>query len=586
MMYSKKLSRQIKKAFGDEEFSPEVLAAAASWAQNGENPGLQSTAEKLKEFGVFLENLDKTFAQNETMLDLANRSLEVSTRELYDANEKAVFLNRAITAMLNSLDEGFLVIDRIGTCSKIISLAAKQFIGHDPAGENIADIFSIEADNRESFAEWLEMVFDEVIAFQDLIALAPKFLKTRDENQIIEVSFKPIRALDGKIQEVVIILKDVAEIFEAEKSLKGQKSFTEMVIKYLNGKSNFQRMIQMTRETADLMRNWEFNGASETQTLEFLTRQLHTIKGGLNMLSIDKIGSKVHEFEDQILAAQKQNSSLPDMVILIRAQGQELADEMSAFLNKHKRVFKFDTNKSVVKEVPANSIYKFSDHLLKTGLKDLLDHYVREIVEVPVMSMFAPIDSNVFSISIQMGKNVEFLIKDPKEIRVIPEFYTSLFEQMIHLFNNIVDHGIEFPEERQVREKSLEGKINVTIDAIDGDKNLVFCIEDDGRGIDPVRIRERLDRKGINHLAESDEEVIYHILDQGISTKEHTTEMSGRGVGMASLYSEIINIGGRLALSSKVNFGTKFEITVPYIRELNQGIIQKAISDDRHIKSA
>lgn len=577
-MIGKTLNDQLVETFGSEDFLKEVLDAVAIWKKEGVDPLTQEVVYKLGEFGKLLEAIDKTYAQADNMIAFANQWVADSAKELNDSNSQVVFLNKAITTMFNSLDQGFLIIDETGTVTQFASRAAKNFIGRDPVGQHLADIFDILADNRDSFYEWLSMVFEEVIPFDDIIELAPKALVTQDENQKIDVSWKPIRSHETtKIEQIVIIFNDVSEKYAAEASLKRQKTFTEMVIKYINGKANFIRMIQMTRETAELMKAWEFSEEYGKASLEYLTRELHTLKGGLNMLSMDELGHRIHDYEDDIRVSQERSASFKETEKLVRLLGNDLSENLKKFLEKYKRVFKFDSDSASIKEVPTNNVYKFSERLLKGGMTDLLRSFVKEIVEVPALSMFAPLESNVFSKSLQMGKNIDFLVKDPKEIRVIPEFYMNLFEQMIHIFNNMVDHGIESPDQRMIMKKDPVGKITVSVDVNESSNQLQFIIDDDGKGIDPVEIRAKLEKAGVAHQTETDDQVIYHIFDQGFSTREAVSMTSGRGVGMSAFMAALKEMNGKVKMKSVVGKGTQFEIIVPYIRDLDSSIIQKNI---------
>jgi two-component system chemotaxis sensor kinase CheA len=603
-MRSKKLLRQIKKNFQSEDFEGEVKSAVEILQGGGLLPNAPTFFENLLALPHFLDTIDNSYTQNETMLELANRSLEVSTKELYQANEQFRLLNQAISAMVNSLDEGFLVIDKSGRCGNVISNAAIKFLAREPKGEALTEILNIKPEERESFNEWMQMLFNEVIPFDDLIELAPKQLDLEGSQQKIEIKLKPIRSPEDKtITDIVVILIDISEKAEAERKLGEQKLFTDMVIKYLNNKTNFIRIIQLTRETADSMRSWVPNEAAWNETLESLSRELHTLKGGVNTFSMYQLGYKIHQIEDEILTFCAMNTNLQENTELIRALGQDLLDTLFEFLEKNKRIFNFnDKTAQPLKEVPTNNIYKFCAELLKIGLTDLLKYYVDEIVVVPFISMFAPVEANIYTQSINMGKQVDLTFQDPKLVKVIPEFYNALFEQLVHIFNNILDHALEVPEERIAYGKDPTGKIVVKVDIVDNNtlfdistlpasykntfKNinanystkikgwLHLYISDDGKGINPEIIRKKLDQKNINHTDESDEQVIYHIFDQGFSTNETTTITSGRGVGMTAVLKTVETMGGQLTISSAVGKGTTFSIRVPYIKEIDQGMVE------------
>ena len=348
-MRSKKLLRQIKKNFQSEDFETALLQAADILKAGGTLSDIAAFCEQLQAVPHFLDTVDNSYAQNETMLELANRSLEVSTKELYQANEQFRMLNQAISAMVNSLDEGFLVIDKNGRCGSVISNAAIRFLGREPKGEGLAEILNIKEEEKVSFGEWMQMLFNEVIPFDDLIELAPKQLNLGTSEQKIEIKLKPIRSTeDNRITDIVVILIDISEKAEAERKLGEQKLFTDMVIKYLNNRSNFIRVIQLTKETADSMRSWVSEESAWGENLKTLLRELHTLKGGVNTFSIYQLGYKIHQIEDEILTFCSPNSDRNESTLLIRALGQDLLETLQEFLDKNKRIFNFTDRKAHV----------------------------------------------------------------------------------------------------------------------------------------------------------------------------------------------------------------------------------------------
>jgi chemotaxis protein histidine kinase CheA len=133
----------------------------------------------------------------------------------------------------------------------------------------------------------------------------------------------------------------------------------------------------------------------------------------------------------------------------------------------------------------------------------------------------------------------------------------------VHLFRNSVDHGIESPELRSELGKEPEGNISIHIER--SDELFVLEYRDDGRGIDPKAIRNKM--KKLNYpqesLQEPDESIIYHIFDSEFSTSEEVTDLSGRGVGLHDLYREVNQLKGNISVISIVGEGTKFIFKIP-----------------------
>jgi two-component system chemotaxis sensor kinase CheA len=141
----------------------------------------------------------------------------------------------------------------------------------------------------------------------------------------------------------------------------------------------------------------------------------------------------------------------------------------------------------------------------------------------------------------------------------------DLFDPLMHLMRNSIDHGLEGPEERERAGKGPEGTIR--INAVQQEDQVVIELSDDGRGIDPERIKRKAIEKGFLKAEDvarlGDEEALQLIFLPGFSTAEQVTDLSGRGVGMDVVRSMVGRVGGQITLHSKLGKGTTTTITLP-----------------------
>ena len=145
-----------------------------------------------------------------------------------------------------------------------------------------------------------------------------------------------------------------------------------------------------------------------------------------------------------------------------------------------------------------------------------------------------------------------------------------------HMLRNAVAHGIELPEQRKAVGKKVEGLITISFDR-EGPE-IVLHIEDDGAGLNTEAIRARALEQGL--IAEgtelSDDDVMQFILQTGFSTATEVTQISGRGVGMDVVNSEVKQLGGSLHIESKAGQGTIFTVRLPYTLAINQALLVMA----------
>lgn len=208
-----------------------------------------------------------------------------------------------------------------------------------------------------------------------------------------------------------------------------------------------------------------------------------------------------------------------------------------------------------------------------------------EVIEermIPVGSVFSRLPRIVRDLSHEEGKDVELIIEgdDKKLDRTVIDKIT---DPLIHMIRNCVDHGIEMPEERKVLGKEKRGTIKLKASR---EKNsIVIEVEDDGKGIDAKKIKEVAIKKGILPIDEinamSDEKLQELSFLPGFSTKEKITEVSGRGVGLDVVKTNIKEVGGIVELYSKKGEGTRIRIELPLTIAIISVLIVN-IKDERY----
>ena len=196
---------------------------------------------------------------------------------------------------------------------------------------------------------------------------------------------------------------------------------------------------------------------------------------------------------------------------------------------------------------------------------------------VPVAQVFRPFPRLVRDMSQQLKKSVT-LVTEGETTESDKTIVDSLFEPLMHLVRNALDHGIETSQQR--REAGKPPGATLTLRAARTGDRFAIDVSDDGRGIDPVVVRRKAEEKGLLTAAElealSDEEAIDLIFSAGFSTADKVSNISGRGVGMDVVRTTIERIGGRVSLKSRAGAGTTVSLDLPMNMALLQIMVVEA----------
>lgn len=166
--------------------------------------------------------------------------------------------------------------------------------------------------------------------------------------------------------------------------------------------------------------------------------------------------------------------------------------------------------------------------------------------------------------------DVDFVNPDTELDRSLLEHMTAPLE---HMLRNAVDHGVETVAQREAVGKSATGKVTLSLSRDGGD--IVLKLQDDGAGIAIDKVKAKAIERGLMTADAklTDHEVLQFILQQGFSTAEKVTQISGRGVGMDVVSSEIRQLGGSITIDSESGQGTLFTVRLPFTVSISRSLM-------------
>jgi two-component system, chemotaxis family, sensor kinase CheA len=191
---------------------------------------------------------------------------------------------------------------------------------------------------------------------------------------------------------------------------------------------------------------------------------------------------------------------------------------------------------------------------------------------VPVKTTFQKMQRIVRDTAMAVKKDVAITLVG-EETELDKTVLEKINDPLVHLIRNSVDHGIEATEARLAVGKSAKG--NVTLSAFHESGKLVIEVKDDGAGLNPEKLKRKAIEKGIlkPDAVLTEKEAFALIFAPGFSTKEAVTDVSGRGVGMDVVKTNIHELSGEIHIDSKLGRGTTFRITLPLTLAIIDGMI-------------
>lgn len=203
-----------------------------------------------------------------------------------------------------------------------------------------------------------------------------------------------------------------------------------------------------------------------------------------------------------------------------------------------------------------------------------LQDQVRALHLVPAATQLQPLARLVRDVALDLGKKVDFTIMGG-DIEIDRPILEGIKDPLMHLLRNAIDHGIESPQERLVQGKSETGYLKIEVSR--ADDRILMTISDDGAGISTDQVTKHAIRKKIlTHseiLALNKAEIIDLIFRPGFSSKEMITDISGRGVGLDIVLTNIRNLKGHIKVDTIEGKGTVFVLSLPLTLSTDHGLI-------------
>jgi len=293
-------------------------------------------------------------------------------------------------------------------------------------------------------------------------------------------------------------------------------------------------------------------------------RYVHTIKGNSRTYGFDEIAQTVHEVEDFIFTLSRPTLTSDELVMVLRDL-KKIESTLDRY--KHLNDVKLERSTAGENEVALLEVSGLVKKLAKDGV---LKPYVNDQNFINILKKLESLTSDSFlgsirplldslpSLAKQLGKKTPRVIFEGEDFQIerkIAEKYEDIF---VHLIRNSMDHGFS-PHQ--------EGELFISV--ISGEKIRHIVFNDSGRGLNIKKLRSRGIEKGIIGPEANDEAVARLVFHSGVSSTDHVTDISGRGIGMDAVKAFVAQLGGKIEielidLPADPGFSLfRFRITIP-----------------------
>lgn len=303
----------------------------------------------------------------------------------------------------------------------------------------------------------------------------------------------------------------------------------------------------------------------------------------VSLQNLDRISADMEEIQAMKIVIEEQYADLIKINLkidyLVHAWKKSLTHLKSLFNHEEERLDTlFSTRFFELVEI--NNEMHGMQRALRTPINELsallnsLQDEIRRIRLIPVDSQLRYLPRIVRDLANGLKKQINFKIIN-NDVKIDKMVLDGLKDPIVHLLRNAIDHGIETPEVRLSANKPEQGSIFIEVKQ--EDHQIVFEISDDGAGINLEVLIHAALRKNLATQAELDSMSPENILDlifrPGFSTRETATDISGRGVGLDVVRSNLTQLKGQVRVSSQLGKGTRFFLQVPITLATERGLI-------------
>jgi two-component sensor histidine kinase/HAMP domain-containing protein/HPt (histidine-containing phosphotransfer) domain-containing protein len=443
---------------------------------------------------------------------------------------------RQVRLILDNTEDGMLVAGFDGRIEPgAVSTAVVRWfgpVGDAPAWQYICGSGPESASMRLGF----EQLRDGFLPLEILVDQLPRRIDVGERSY--DMAYVPIET-EGVTERLLIVARDITEQLARTAAEQRHAETQHALAAILRSRSDFARFV---REAESLIHD-----AGQAPSPTERARALHTLKGNSLIYGLTSIATRCHALEDR--AAETGEMMSASDAAALKEAWQDLRNRIEA-------VLPIDGERMI--ELPASEHRWLMDGVVAASLPRPELSRIRSWADTPAERLVEPLAVGARRLAERLDRDVDVVVSTAG-IRVDAERTASLWSALSHAVRNAIDHGIEPREVRAATHKRAIARLELSVSRQPGSWSIT--IDDDGAGIDwdhLARKAAELDWPRRDHAG-----LIELVFRDGVSTREHASDTSGRGVGLAALKAAADQLGATVVISSERGRGTRLTVTVP-----------------------
>ncbi|MCC7013810.1 MAG: Hpt domain-containing protein [Planctomycetes bacterium] len=466
--------------------------------------------------------------------------------------------------LLDNLRQGVLAFDADGRVVGETSRRAREIFGRESlVGVSIVELLYGDREEwdleRAAFSEWPALACGSAPQrWPEIVSAAPSALVLREgtnDERHLSLEFQPIE-VGGAVGRVLLLVSDETlkvRLLEAQRQSESEhaRALESMRRRLSGGPYLYAQFLRQSRERLERIDAQLHDDAAEC------FRLAHTLKGEARLFDLEALETTAHDIEE-LLAELRDGRRTGDASAPLRELLARARDELDAA--RSALVEASPIGDAVLDQVPvrrddierlAELVLDMSDELDSDSLHNL-QRIADRLAARPFGELTSALAEQAPSWAAHDGKHVVVDVSG-REVAIKPGLAEVLVGALTHLLRNCVAHGIETGEQREAHGKDPLGRIHVRAhQTADG---TVIEVEDDGRGIDVDLIRRRAQELELRLESGRELEVLF---SDRFSTAAQVDELSGRGVGLGAVRSDLARWGYGVRVQSELGAGTRF----------------------------